>query len=134
MNPITSENITELKDNEIFVFGSNLAGRHGAGAALLARRWRAKTGYSRGPQGKTYARPTKDGKIQTLPLEHIQYHVYRFINYARIHPESIFLVTQIGCGLAGYSPEEIAPLFSSAIGIDNISLPECFLKILIKDV
>lgn len=133
MNPITPENITELKENEIFVFGSNLIGRHGAGAALLARKWGAKIGYGRGPKGKTYAIPTKDGKLQTLPLEHIQYHVHRFINYAKINRENVFLVTQIGCGLAGYSPEEIAPLFSLAVGIENISLPACFLKILIKD-
>lgn len=130
MNPITSEEIESLKPNEIFCFGSNLAGIHGAGAALLARKWGARIGYGIGPKGQTYAIPTKDGRLRTLPLEHIQYHVHRFINYAKAHSEYVFLVTQIGCGLAGYSPKEIAPLFSSAVGIENISLPQCFLDVL----
>lgn len=99
----------------IFVFGSNLAGRHGKGAALEAvRSWGALRGCGAGPQGNSYAIPTKDAQLRTLPLASIKPHVLQFINWARDHPKDCFLVTAIGCGLAGYEPKDIAPMFSAA--------------------
>lgn len=99
----------------IFVFGSNLAGRHGKGAALFARQqYGARYGVGMGPQGKAYAIPTKDGQLKVLPLVAIRRHVERFLQYAREHPKDHFLVTRIGCGLAGYTNEQIAPFFKDA--------------------
>jgi hypothetical protein len=96
----------------VFVFGSNLAGRHGAGAAIFAvRHHGACRGVGEGPQGNSYAIPTKDRDIKTLPLANIQWYVTNFINYARAHPKLQFQVTRIGCGLAGYKNEDIAPMF-----------------------
>ncbi len=107
----------------IFVFGSNLAGRHGAGAALFARRNHgAIYGCGVGPQGNSYAIPTKDYRIQTLPLETIQGYVNGFLHYARNHPELDFQVTRIGCGLAGYTDAQIAPMFANAPS--NCHLPD----------
>jgi hypothetical protein len=99
----------------IFVFGSNLAGRHGKGAALHARRHRgAVYGQAEGLQGTSYAIPTKDGSLRTLGLDAIREHVERFIAFARMHPELRFQLTAIGCGLAGYRPWYIAPMFEHA--------------------
>lgn len=95
-----------------FVFGSNLAGRHGKGAALHAvRYWGAEYGNGEGFQGNSYAIPTKDANLVTLPLEQIDVHVERFVIYAKHHPHRLFLVTPIGCGLAGYKRTQIMPLF-----------------------
>ncbi len=106
----------------IFVFGSNLAGRHGAGAALFALRHRgAIRGHGVGMQGDSYAIPTKDSKLATLPLHEIAPYVEEFIEYAATHPALAFEVTRVGCGLAGYTDENIAPLFKGAP--DNCSLP-----------
>lgn len=110
---------------EIFVFGSNLAGRHGKGAALAARRqYGAIYGQGRGMQGSAYAIPTKDRRIRTLPLGEIERYVREFLQFAHEHPHLRFRVTAIGCGLAGYSPAEIAPLFEGAPG--NCDLPSEF--------
>lgn len=99
----------------IFVFGSNLAGRHGKGAALCARRQHgAEYGVGVGRTGQAYAIPTKDTQLQTLSLSVIASYVADFLDYARNHPELTFNVTRIGCGLAGYSDHEIAPLFEGA--------------------
>lgn len=101
--------------NEIFVFGSNLAGRHGAGAALFARQHHgAIYGVGDGPQGSSYAIPTKDSQLSTLPLNIIKYYVEVFIGYARARQDCIFNVTRVGCGLAGYKDTDIAPLFAGA--------------------
>ena len=109
---------------EIFVFGSNLAGRHGRGAALFARQHHgAVYGRGIGRQGRAYAIPTKDAKLAVLPLTAIARHVCDFIAYARANPTLDFVVTPIGTGLAGYRHDEIAPLFSSAAEIANIRLP-----------
>src|SRR5215831_3276557 len=113
----------------IFVFGSNLAGRHGKGAALEARRrWGALYGQGEGRQGLSYAIPTKDGGLQTLPLTAINQAVFRFLLYAEEHPELSFEVTEIGCGLAGYRPEQIAPMFRLAS--ENVHLPASFMAVL----
>jgi len=113
----------------VFVFGSNLAGRHGKGAALFAREQRgAIYGQGEGFQGNSYGIPTKDEYIRTLPLDAVALHVERFKAFAAAHPDMHFQVTAIGCGLAGYTPAQIAPLFRGVPG--NCLLPPEFEKIL----
>lgn len=108
---------------EIFVFGSNLAGRHGKGAALEARlKHGAIYGQGNGLQGQSYAIPTKDVYLRSLPLETIQFYVDVFIGIAKERPELTFNVTRIGCGLAGYTDSQIAPMFKGAP--INCNLPE----------
>jgi hypothetical protein len=123
----TPENITTLEPNQVMVFGSNLAGRHGKGAALLAcEKFGAMPGVGRGPTGQCYALPTKGWRLETLPLEIIGRHVGRFIEFAREYPSKEFLVTAVGCGLAAYTPEQIAPLFLRHEIPPNVSLPARF--------
>ena len=99
----------------IFVFGSNLAGRHGKGAALYARQHHgAVYGQGAGLQGNSYAIPTKGAKLEPLKFEEIREHIYNFVTFAFRHPELEFKVTRVGCGLAGYTDEQIAPLFRHA--------------------
>ena len=125
-NRITPEWIDTLKDNEIFVFGSNLAGMHGGGAARVARlRFGAVLGNGVGIQGKSYAIPTMQGGVET-----IRPYVNDFIAFAQQHPDLHFLVTPIGCGIAGFEPEDIAPLFEAAKDVKNISLPESFWEVI----
>lgn len=107
----------------VFVFGSNLAGRHGAGAALCAlQEHGAAYGVGVGRQGNSYAIPTKDEELRTLPLVKIAPHVGRFLRYAYARPEERFQVTRVGCGLAGYTDADIAPMFATAP--PNCDLPE----------
>lgn len=109
-------------NDAIFVFGSNLAGRHGKGAALAAlRNHGAIYGQPVGLQGQSYAIPTKDQQLRPLSLSTIRISVEIFISFAKQHPELQFKVTRIGCGLAGYSDEQIAPLFRDAP--ENCALP-----------
>ena len=118
----TPDFITELGDNEIFVFGSNLAGAHGGGAARLAyNRFGAVWGQGVGMQGQSYGIPTMHGGV-----EDIRPYVDEFVAFAKAHPEYKFLVTQIGCGIAGFTVDEIAPLFYHAIDCKNIVLPKEF--------
>lgn len=99
----------------IFVFGSNLAGIHGAGAARYAHRnKRALWGLGQGFHGESYAIPTKDQQLKALPLDRIQGFVERFIQHAMQHPNREYMVTRIGCGLAGYADKDIAPMFVTA--------------------
>jgi hypothetical protein len=122
----TPDIIRDLKPNEIFVFGSNEAGIHGAGAAKLAAdKFGAVYGIGFGLMGKSFAIPTKDENIETLPLDKIKSYVDLFLEYTKTKPYE-FLVTQIGCGLAGYTPKDIAPLFKGAP--DNVILPQVFLN------
>lgn len=110
-----SNNIIELNHGEVFVFGSNLAGRHGAGAAKVAmNNFGAKYGVGKGYTGKCYAIPTKDEDIETLSLIAINYHVSIFLWDAELCPKLDFIVTKIGCGLAGYKDSDIAPMFRLA--------------------
>lgn len=110
---------------DIFVFGSNLAGRHGAGSALEAvRNHGAVYGQGRGPQGNSYALPTKSYDLQVLSLPYIHGEIATFLNYAKQHPKHTFNVVAIGCGLAGYSPAQIGPLFRNAP--PNVKLPPEF--------
>jgi len=117
---ITPDYITRLEPNEIFVFGSNLAGFHGGGAARIAyEHFGAEWGVGVGATGKCYAIPTMQGGVDT-----IRPYVDEFIRYAEQHPELTFLVTRIGCGIAGFTDEQIAPLFASAHSLTNVALPE----------
>lgn len=129
-NRITPDNIQDLKPNHIFVFGSNLANRHGRGGAKTALKWGAIYGFiGTGLQGRTYGIPTKDATVtRTLTINEIRPHVANFITFAKSHPELTFLVTEIGCGLAGHSHKDIAPLFKEAINVENIHLPFKFWK------
>ena len=125
----TPEWISELKPNEIFVFGSNLSGLHFGGAAFVAlRQFGAKLGRGVGLQGQSYAIPTMQGGVDT-----IRPYVDEFIAFAKAHPEYTFLVTPIGCGIAGFTADDIAPLFAHAIHMDNVLLPESFAKIVNDD-
>lgn len=132
---ITPERIVGLKDNEIFVFGSNLSGIHGAGAAKFALNFGARYGTPNGIQGQTYAIPTKSiGIKRTLTLQEIKPYVDEFIHFAIENKNVIFLVTEIGCGLAGIKVEDMAPLFKKAVGIKNVYLPQRFWNILEKEI
>lgn len=111
-------------EGEIFVFGSNLAGRHGAGAALHAvRACGAILGQGDGPQGNSYAIPTKTADLGPMTVESIWYYVQRFLHYASTHPELTFFVTRVGCGLAGHRDDQIAPFFLGYKG-SNLNMPE----------
>ena len=115
----TPEFITELQPNEIFVFGSNLKGMHGGGAAYIAyRKFGAIMGQGVGLQGQSYAIPTMQGGVET-----IRPYVDEFIQFAKERPALTFLVTRIGCGIAGFTDDEISPLFEKAHGVRNIVLP-----------
>lgn len=133
----TPELITQLRPNEIFVFPSNTGGVHGKGAALDAMKFGAKRGLSFGFSGQTFAIPTrkfismgKNYKIETLSLFEIEVNVAKFLGAALYRPDLIFLVTSIGCGYAGYTPKEIAPMFNDVIDKEHIHLPLSFWKIL----
>jgi hypothetical protein len=123
----TPDDIKKLEQGQIFVFGSNLSGRHGKGAAKTALGWGAKWGQAVGLQGRTYGIPTKDASIRrTLTVTEIEPFVDEFIEFAKNNSNLIFLVTEIGCGLAGHKQKDIAPLFEKAIDVENIHLPEKF--------
>ena len=124
--PACPEWIDDLSEGQVFVFGSNLEGRHGGGAAWIAlKRFGAVMGQGVGLQGRSYAIPTMHG-----PVEEIKPYVDEFLAFAAEHPELEFLVTRIGCGIAGFDDAEIAPLFAGAAGMPNVRLPESFIRIL----
>lgn len=110
-------------EESIFVFGSNLAGRHGAGAAKTAKlQFGAKVGVGEGRTGNSYAIPTKGLNLEILSLATIERYISHFIHYANIHPELTFNITRVGCGFAGYSDSDIAPLFKKVP--KNCKLPQ----------
>lgn len=118
---VASDRIATLGENEIFVFGSNIQGMHGGGAAWYANRnFGAEWGVGEGLTGRTYALPTMEGEAS---LKHA---VERFTECARQHPGLTFLVTAVGCGIAGYSPQQVAPLFKEASTLVNVYLPQVF--------
>ena len=124
---VTPNHIKSLNDGEIFVFGSNLAGAHAGGAARVAlEKFGAVMGQGVGLQGQSYAIPTMQGGTETI-LPYVE----EFIRFADMHPDLTFLVTKIGCGIAGFTPKEIAPLFAGAVNVPNIHLPMDFWKELI---
>ena len=121
--------IDSLSSGEIFVFGSNLAGMHGGGAAWVAHmKFGAEWGVGVGLTGQSYAIPTMQGGVETIAP-----YVDDFIVFAAEHPDLTFLVTPIGCGIAGFAPEEIAPLFAKALDAPNVLLPRVFVDILNKE-
>ena len=122
----TPEWIDRLNENEVFVFGSNLGGFHGGGAASVAlHSFGAVWGQGVGLQGQSYAIPTMHGGT-----DKIKPYVDEFIAFAREHRDMKFLVTPIGCGIAGFTAREMAPLFVAAIDVENIILPESFVKVI----
>lgn len=123
---ISPDRIDKLRADEIFVFGSNLAGMHAGGAARLAwQKFGAVWGQGVGLQGQSYAIPTMQGGVET-----IRPYVEEFVGFAKRHPQLRFLVTEIGCGIVGFTPREIAPLFEAARTVENICLPERFWQVL----
>lgn len=127
---ISKNNISTLSPNEVFVYGANEAGIHGAGGAYLAysqfgAKW-GKYGYD----GQAYGIPTKSDTYRVLTVNEIMYHVHVFIQCVKAHPDKDFLLTEIGCGLAGYNPSDIAPLFRAAIDLPNLYFPQRFADIL----
>ena len=118
---IASDRIAQLGAKEVFVFGSNVQGMHGGGAAWYAHKnFGAEWGVGEGLTGRTYALPTMEGKAS------LKRSVENFIACARQHQEMIFLVTAVGCGIAGYTPTEVAPLFKDAAALENVYLPQVF--------
>jgi hypothetical protein len=118
------DNITPRGD-WVWVFGSNLAGRHGKGAAAVARtNFQAEYGVGEGVTGNSYAIPTKGRRLEVLPLSAIEQSITAFLQHARAHPAQRFFVTRVGCGLAGYQDEQIAPLFAGAPA--NCSMPDAW--------
>lgn len=123
---ITPPLITHLSPGEIFVFGSNLLGHHGGGAALCAyKKFGAIWGVGAGIQGQSYGIPTMHGGVPA-----IKPYVDDFVEYARQHPENRFLLTRVGCGIAGFRDEEIAPLFAAALDMPNVTFPMEWLRLL----
>ena len=117
---VTPERIESLAADEVFVFGSNLAGAHAGGAAALAcAKFGAVWGQGTGLQGQSYAIPTMQGGVETIAP-----YVDEFIAFARARSELFFYVTKIGCGIAGFSERETAPLFKEAAALKNVALPE----------
>jgi len=126
-NRVTPNWIISLRDNEIFVFGSNASGIHGAGAARMAMKWGAKYGLAEGLSGNTYALPTVNANITgPLPWKTVRGHVDNFFLLAKSRPDLTFLVTEVGCGLAGLTIGEVAPLFKESSTLANVYLPRNF--------
>lgn len=124
---ITPDNIKTLLQGQVFVFGSNLIGKHGKGAAKQALSWGAKWGQAAGLQGKTYGIPTKGKTMdKVLSIPEIKVYVDEFIEFAQQNTELTFLVTEVGCGLSKMKPKDIAPLFENTISVQNIHLPARF--------
>ena len=122
---IAANHISKLGDNEIFVFGSNIQGAHGGGAAWFAHKhFGAEWGVGEGLTGRTYALPTMEGEVS------LKNAVDHFIACAKQHPELTFLVTAVGCGIAGYTPQQVAPLFKEAAKLENVYLPQVFTQII----
>jgi len=127
MNRVTNDEINHVSGNEIFVFGSNLSGMHGGGAAKAAMKWGAVWGNPTGLQGNTYAIPTKsENYASTLTIDEIKPYVIDFVKFAKDNPDLRFYVTEIGCGLANMVYDDIAPLFKEAMEVENIFLPAKF--------
>lgn len=119
---MTQDKVFVPGPNRVFVFGSNTAGIHGAGAAAEAvKKYGAIYGKGEGYAGRSYAIPTKDNFLETLPLKEIKKYVDRFLAYARGRKDLVFFVTRVGCGLAGYSDIDIGPMFIGAP--PNVELP-----------
>lgn len=131
-NRITPEKITSLNLREFFVYGANELGIHGAGAAKDATKWGAIYGRI-GFSGQTYGIPTKSTPYKSLPLNKIQHYVDVFLDEVVKHPDFTFFITPIGCNRAGFSPEQIAPMFKDCVELDNVWLPQSFWNVLLNN-
>ncbi len=119
---VASDRIAQLGENEIFVFGSNIHGSHGGGAAWFAyKKLGAEWGVGEGLTGRCYALPTMEGEAS------MKHAVEKFTACAKEHPELTFLVTAVGCGIAGYTPRQVAPLFKEAAKLENVYMPQVFI-------
>lgn len=129
---VTPAHVTTLRPLDVFVFGSNEAGIHGAGAALTAaRHFGATRSVTNGPSGSSYAIPTKPRDLSvSLCLRDISKYVAEFVAYAAERRDRCFLVTEIGCGLAGYQPSQIAPMFEGCVALPHVCLPQRFWAVL----
>ena len=129
VNKVTPEKLTKyhLLPHQVFVYGSNESGINGAGAAYFAyKELNAVNGIGFGPSGQCFAIPTKDWNIMTLDLNTISFYIKRFNLYVKSHPELEFFITKIGCGLANYTPDDIAPLFKEMYSLPNVYFPQEF--------
>ncbi len=127
MKKYTPENITELKPNEVFVFGSNLAGNHAGGAARVAvEKFGAIMGVREGIQGQSYAIPTLDEDFRKVSIEALHYHIRAFSGFAKEHPNLTFYLTKVGLGIAGYTIEEMRDAIEGIEFSDNVIIPKEF--------
>lgn len=128
---VSAKHIDKLEDNEVFVFGSNTEGMHAGGAARMAMNWGAIYGKAFGLQGKTFAIPTVDyTRSGKMSIDEIKKYVDEFLDFTIKNKDKKFLVTEIGCGIAGFKVSEIAPLFRKALEYSNVYLPERFINYL----
>lgn len=128
---VSAKHIDKLEDDEVFVFGSNTEGMHAGGAARMAMEWGAIYGKAFGLQGKTFAIPTVDYRISgKMGVDEIKKYVDEFLDFTIKNKDKKFLVTEIGCGIAGFKVSEIAPLFRKALEYNNVYLPERFINYL----
>ena len=128
---VSAKHIDKLEDNEVFVFGSNTEGMHAGGAARMAMNWGAVYGKAFGLQGKTFAIPTVDyTRSGKMSIDEIKKYVDEFLDFTVKNKDKKFLVTEIGCGIAGFKVSEIAPLFRKALEYSNVYLPERFINYL----
>lgn len=128
---VSAKHIDKLEDNEVFVFGSNTEGMHAGGAARMAMNWGAIYGKAFGLQGKTFAIPTVDyTRSGKMSVDEIKKYVDEFLDFTIKNKDKKFLVTEIGCGIAGFKVSEIAPLFRKALEYSNVYLPERFINYL----
>lgn len=128
---VSAKHIDKLEDDEVFVFGSNTEGMHAGGAARMAMNWGAVYGKAFGLQGKTFAIPTVDyTRSGKMSVDEIKKYVDEFLDFTIKNKDKKFLVTEIGCGIAGFKVSEIAPLFRKALEYSNVYLPERFINYL----
>ncbi|MEI0621087.1 hypothetical protein R4J18_10240 [Brachyspira pilosicoli] len=128
---VSAKHIDKLEDDEVFVFGSNTEGMHAGGAARMAMNWGAIYGNAFGLQGKTFAIPTVDyTRSGKMSIDEIKKYVDEFLDFTIKNKDKKFLVTEIGCGIAGFKVSEIAPLFRKALEYSNVYLPERFINYL----
>ena len=128
---VSAKHIDKLEDDEVFVFGSNTEGMHAGGAARMAMNWGAIYGKAFGLQGKTFAIPTVDyTRSGKMSVDEIKKYVDEFLDFTIKNKDKKFLVTEIGCGIAGFKVSEIAPLFRKALEYSNVYLPETFINYL----
>lgn len=128
---VSAKHIDKLEDDEVFVFGSNTEGMHAGGAARMAMNWGAIYGKAFGLQGKTFAIPTVDyTRSGKMSIDEIKKYVDEFLDFTIKNKDKKFLVTEIGCGIAGFKVSEIAPLFRKALEYSNVYLPERFINYL----